>query len=163
MRITFEQNPTLLDFLTVVANAPADQRQHFTDLTGFPFDPDGVAIGNFAVPGPKWVIRLHDGFPLAVGGFVPQRPGVFRDFFISTEEAFTKENYLAVTRICRRIMDSVLASGAHRLECFVPASRIANRPELEKWYRLLGYNKEALHHGYCANGADGLCYARVKH
>lgn len=153
--------PTLLDFIKVVARADEDQIAHFTEMTGQEWDIDRVAIGNWSVP-LKWCIsRGRD--PLCVGGFVPMRPGVYRDFFIFAPEAFTKENWFHVTRICRRIMDSMLLSGVHRLECVAPAARIAARPDLEKWYKILGYNKEGLRHGYCATGADAISYARVKH
>jgi hypothetical protein len=52
---------------------------------------------------------------------------------------------------------------AHRLECIVPAPRIAARPELVRWYEVLGYNREATLYGYCANGADAVIFSRVQH
>jgi RimJ/RimL family protein N-acetyltransferase len=154
-------NPFLLDYIKVCAAMPQDEREQLEAFTGEPYSIDGAAVGNFSVPGPKWVIKLDDE-PIAVGGFVPQRLGVWRDFMLTTPTAW--QHWFAVTRICRRAMDAMFASGqAHRLECIVPAARIASRIELVKWYKILGYNKEALHYGYCANGADAVSFSRVKH
>jgi hypothetical protein len=161
--LTVLPDPVLLHWIHVARAVPLDQHEHFTAMTGFPYDIDGVAVGNFMVQGPKWAILAEDGLALAVGGFAPQRPGVFRDFFLSTPEAFSKANYRGVTRICRRLMDDLLAAGAHRIECVVPASRVRKMPELDRWYTILGYHKEATHYGYCANGDDAFCYSRVKH
>lgn len=155
-------NPTVLDFIKVVARADEDQQAHFKVLTGQEWDIDQIAIGNWSAPGPKWAFS-RGGVMLLVGGFVPMRPGVFRDFFIFTPDAFTKDNWFQVTRISRRIMDAMLMSGAHRLECVTPAPRLAARPELAKWYKILGYNREALHYGYCADGSDAVSFSKVKH
>ena len=156
-------NPFLLDFIKLAIKMPEDERKQVEAMTGLPYDVDGVAIGNFTAPGPKWVFKV-DEEPIAVGGFVPRRPGVWQDFMLTCPQAFEGSNWFACTRLCRKIMDSMFKSGAaHRLECIVPATRIAQRPELERWYAVLGYNKEGLRYGYCANGADAIAYARVKH
>lgn len=153
-------DPILLDFIKVVLQMPEDQRQHFTAMTGHDYDVDGIAIGNYMANGPKWAIRL-DNEPIAVGGFAVQRPGVYRDFFLSTAEAFRPDLYFRVTRICRRVMDAMMLNGAHRIECIVPEARVS--PQLHKWYAALGYRKEGLLGAYCADGQDALCYVRVGH
>lgn len=160
MALEVVATPTLLDFIRVVLNMAPDQREHFSAMTGHPYDVDGIAVGNFMVQGPKWCFRSNS-VPIAVGGFAPQRPGVYRDFFISTPEAFSAHGF-AVTRLCRRIMDSLLEGGAHRLECIVPASRVQGYTKLEKWYAALGYKEEARHERYCADGTDAICYSRVR-
>jgi hypothetical protein len=152
----------LLDAIRVVLAANEDQQEHFIAMTGQAWDIDSVAMGGFQTAGPKWSIHI-DGSPVAVGGFAYQREGVYRDWFIFTPAAFEPRNYMAVTRLCRRLMDRVLRSIAHRLECIVPAARVEASSKLAKWYKILGYNKEALLYGYCANGADAVCYSRVKH
>lgn len=165
-------NPFLADFIQIASRMPEDERAQVEAMTGEPYDIDGVAVGNFMVPGPKWVIKsgTEEQFstglatPIVVGGFAPQRPGVWRDFLLTTPEAWDKEHYFTVTRVCRRAMDAVLQSGtAHRLECVVPAARVQSRPELARWYKLLGYNEEGLRYGYCANGTDALAFSRVRH
>lgn len=166
-------NPFLADFIIVAAQLPDDERAQLEAFTGEQFNVDGAAVGNFTVAGPKWVAKVaetEDEFttgasrPVAVGGFAFQRPGVWRDFMLNTPEAFDPANWFRLTRECRRIMDAMLRSGqAHRLECVVPASRLAGRPELRKWYKLLGYNEEGLRYGYLANGQDAVSFSRVKH
>lgn len=155
-------NPLLLDFIKVCIAMPQDEREQLEAFTGEKYDIDGAAVGNFSVPGPKWVIKA-DEEPIVIGGFVPQRPGVWRDFLLTTPLAWEK-HWFTVTRHCRRAMNGMLNSGqAHRLECIVPAQRVAARQELAKWYKIVGYNKEGRLHGYCANGADALVFSKVKH
>ena len=165
-------NPFLADFLYVASQLPQDEREQIEAMNGVKYEIDGVAVGNYMVPGPKWVIKVGNEFqfeqglavPIVVGGFVQQRPGVWQDFLLTTPMAFLKENAFHVTRACKRAMDAMLYSGqAHRLECIVPAARVESRPELVRWYKLLGYNKEGLRYGYCANGADAIAFSRVRH
>ena len=151
-------DPLLIDFLRICVQMPEDERRQLEAFTGQPYDVDGAAVGNFQVPGPKWVIKSDDT-PLVVGGFVEQRPGVWRDYMLTTPAAWT-EHWFPITRICRRIMDAMLIGGqAHRLECISHASRA----QAHRWYRVLGYEQEACHRGYCANGDDAVVFARVRH
>jgi hypothetical protein len=155
-------NPLLLDFIKVCINMPQDEREQLEAFTGEPFTVDGAAIGNFTVPGPKWVIKF-DEEPIAIGGFVPQRPGVYRDFMINTPDAWNK-HWFSVTRIARRAVDAMLFSKqAHRIECIAPAARLAEYPEIEKWYSVLGYHREGTLYGYCASGGDAVIFSKVKH
>ena len=155
--------PLLLDYVRVCIDMPEDERAQITDLTGQPFGIDNVAVGCWQVNGPKWAIGF-EGRPLVVGGFNQERPGVWRDFLLTTPAAWAPENWFQVTRHCRRIMDLMLRPGTgHRLECVTPTARIRAKSELVKWYKVLGYNHEATLHGYCASGADAELFARVKH
>jgi hypothetical protein len=153
-------SPIALDAIRVCIDLAPDQREHWSAMTGQSYDIDAAALGAYMQAGPKWVIHANSR-PIVFGGFVPKRPGVYQDFLLSTPEAFLPECYFGVTRICRRLMDGMLKGGVHRLECYVPVPRVT--PKLHKWYATLGYNKEALLHGYCASGADAFCYSRVRH
>jgi hypothetical protein len=151
-------NPLLLDFIKVCIDMPQDERENFEVLTGQKYDVDSIAIGNFTMPGPKWVIKADDE-PICVGGFVPQRPGVYRDFMINTPAVWEK-HWFPVTRIARRAMDAMLQSKqAHRLECISHHSR----EKAFKWYSALKYTKEATLYGYCADGSDAVLFSRVQH
>lgn len=154
-------NPLLLDFVKVCIKMPEDERAQLEAFTGEPYDIDGAAIGNFTVAGPKWVIKADDE-PICIGGFVPQRPGVYRDFMLTTPDAWGK-HWFAVTRIARRVMNAMLVETAHRVECIVPASRLAYRPCIENWYKVLGYTREAPLWRYCADGTDAVIFSRVRH
>jgi hypothetical protein len=155
-------DPWMIDYLKVCANMPQDEREQLEALTGSPFTIDGCAVGNFSVPGPKWVVKANDE-PISIFGAVQQRPGVWRDFMLNTPEAFTK-HWFPVTRVARRAMNAMfLSDQAHRLECIVPATRIEARPELVKWYGVMGYTREATLKKYCANGADAVLFSRAGH
>lgn len=159
--INVYNNPTLLDFLKVAWLMPQDERDNLEAMVGEPFDVDGVAVGNFTVAGPKWVIKRGDD-PIVVGGFAFQRKGVWRDFLLTTPAAWEAENWFTTTRVCRRAMDKMFSSGeAHRLECITLAARVKNRPELKRWYKMLGYTKEGVLRKYCASGADAMVFSRV--
>ena len=151
-------NPLLLDFIKVCARMPEDERQQLEAFTGHPYDVDGAAIGNFQVDGPKWVLKV-DNEPIVVGGFAFQRPGVWRDFMLTTPEAWTL-HWFGVTRICRRIMHNMLyAEGVHRLECIADA----RREKTFRWYKTLGYNREGVMYGDCASGHDAVLDSKVRH
>jgi hypothetical protein len=155
-------DPWMMDFLKVCANMPQDEREQIEAFTGEAYSIDGAAVGNFSVPGPKWVIKADDE-PVAIGGFVLQRPGVWRDFMLTTPDAWEK-HWFPITRIAKRAMNAMfLSRQAHRLECIAPAARLAARPQIVDWYSVLGYNREATLYGYCANGADAVLFSRVKH
>lgn len=160
VKVECYNNPWLADVIQICARLPDDERRQIEAFTGQPYEIDGAAVGNFIVPGPKWVIKAAD-LPIVYGGFAPERPGVWRDFLLTTPEAWA-EYWFPVTRICRRLMDGMFAGKhAHRIECVVPEWRV--RPNLEKWYHVMGYHKEAALHGFCASGADAIVYARVQH
>lgn len=157
-------NPLLLDYVQVCILMPDDERKQIESLVGEPYDIDAVAVGNYMVPGPKWVIKTAANVPLVVGGFKQQRPGVWRDYLLTTPDAWDKRNAFTVTRTIKRIMDSMFVSKmAHRLECLAPRARVESRPELVKWYNFLGYTQESIRYGYCADGSDAVAFARVNH
>lgn len=160
--IAVYNNPWLIDFLKVCAAMPEDERKQLESFAGQKYEIDGAAVGNFSVDGPKWVIKADDE-PICVGGFVPQRPGVWRDFMLTTPIAWEK-HWFAVTRTCRRAMNAMFESGqAHRLECIAPAARLAYRPQIEDWYKVLGYTREATLWRYLADGSDAVIFSRVRH
>ncbi len=151
------ENPTLADFIQVVVKMTQGERENFEALTGQKYDVDSIAVGNFMTQGPKWVVYA-DEKPISVGGFVFQRPGVWRDFMINTPEAWGKHGF-QMTRICKRAMDAMFASKqAHRVDC-ISMVRHAN----VRWHEVLGYNLEATLYGYGADGADALIFSRIKH
>lgn len=160
--ITLYNDPFLLDFVKVCIDMPPDERKQVELLSGHAFDIDSVAVGNFMLAGPKWVIKDEANAPLCIGGFKPQRQGVWRDYMLTTPRAWEKKYWYSVTRTCKRAMDSMFTSGqAHRLECLAPKSRMDQRPELYEWYNLMGYNCEGIRLGYCVDGSDAMAFART--
>lgn len=154
-------NPLLLDFLRICLELPPDERQHIERISGEPFTEDACAVSAFSIPGPKWVVK-KDGVPLAAGGFVMKRPGVWRDYLLTTPQAWEPPTAFRVTLACRRIMNAMFESGeAHRVECLVPEIRVKARPELDRWYKAMRYSLEATLQGYCADGTAACVYSRV--
>lgn len=157
--ITVISNPIAMDFISVAIRLPQDEREQLEAMTGEPFDIDGCALGGFMQPGPKWSFRDAQGVPIIAGGFVPQRPGVWKDFMLTTPEAWLPENWFQVSRACRKVMDHMLSSGhAHRLECIT----LATRTKAMEWFRILGYKNEGVLHKYCADGQDAVAFSRVE-
>jgi hypothetical protein len=157
-------DPLLLDFVKICVLMPPDERAQIESFTGQDYNIDAVAIGNYMVQGPKWVIKDGNDNPLVVGGFSQQRPGVWRDYMLTTPQAWEAQYWLSVTRSCRRFMDYMLHSKqAHRLECIVPRVRYESRPELARWYKVMKYEVEGVRYGYCADGQDAIALARVEH
>ncbi len=158
MKLEVFNNPFLSDFLVCAHSLAPDERAQVDALTGVEFDPDHLAADNFLVPGPKWVIKAN-GEPISVGGYVQLRNGVWQDYMLNTATAFAEHGF-AITRICHRIMKAMFASGqAHRLQCIA----LATRTDVFRWYEALRMNKEGVLHGYAANGADCVMFARVEH
>lgn len=156
-------DPLLGDFLYAAIHMPQDEREQIEALVGQKYDIDAVAVGNFMVPGPKWVAKVDDTV-LCVGGFKQQRPGVWRDYMLTTPLAWEKKYAFTVTRTCRRLMDTMFATQqAHRIECIAPAARLAKRPELERWYKFFNYERESIRFGYCADGSDAIAFVRTEH
>jgi hypothetical protein len=159
MKLNCYNNPYLLDFLIVASKVPQDERDQLEAFTGEKYDAERAAIGAFTAQGPKWVIKTPDNVPVVVGGYAYRRKGVWRDYMLTTPEAWT-DHWFGVTRIAQRIMRSMFDSGqAHRLECVA----LASRERAFKWYGVLGLNREGVMHGYCANGADAIMFSKVQH
>lgn len=157
MRWEIYREPSLLDFLQVLQQCPVDERAQVEALTGEPFSPDAQAAGMVLRAGPKWVL-LCDGQPVSVGGFDMVRPGVWQDWMVNTPAAFDPAHWRTVTRYARRIMDAMLETDAHRLQCVSLASRI----DAHKWYKVLGYHFEGTMRGYCADGSDAMMFSRLR-
>jgi hypothetical protein len=150
--------PRLVDLMAVCHNLCDDERHQYEVFAARPYDPDTVAATYFLKPDPKWVI-VADNFPVIVAGFTQLRPGVWQDWLFSTPDAWIEKNWRSVTRHCRRVMDGMLRSEAHRLQCL----SLASRTNAHKWYRPLGLVRTGgTLHGYGANGEDALMFERLR-
>lgn len=153
--IKLDTNPTLLDFIRVCDGLRADERVQIEASSGVPYDFEHVAATCYGLPGPKWI--CHDGgVPVAIIGYIMQRPGVWRDWMLSTDPAWKQP--IAMTRYCRFIMKSMIDAGAHRLECV----SLANRPEAHKWYRSVGLKFEGILRAWGTKGEDAMSFIRLR-
>ena len=148
--------PKLFDFLQVCHRLPSDEKEQYEAFSGEAYDPEKIAAIVSLRDGPGWVI-VAEGKPIVVAGYAMIRPGVWQDWLLSTPEAWTT-HWRGVTKICRRAMDAMLRSEAHRLQCVSLASRI----HAHRWYRPLGLVQEGVLHGYGVNGEDAIMFARLR-
>ncbi len=151
------------DFEAVAAIAkelPTSERELFTAQTGASFDVEEflVTLAEIVGDAPHQYTFWAGENPVAVGGFLPQRPGVFRTWFMAPEWAWA-EHGADLTERCRAIIQELFAAGlAHRIETVT----LAHREEARAWYERIGLTFEALHPGYGANGEDAVTYVAVR-
>ena len=151
------QNPSLIDFLMVCEALPEDEREQWQVFSGSKYDPQAVAALYYQRACPKWVFYFEDR-PLAVAGFDQLRQGVWQDWMFSTPDAWSPQHWRAVTRQTRKVMDHMLKTTAHRLQCVSLASRI----QAHEWYRVLGLTLESPLEGYGTEGENALLFKRMK-
>ena len=150
-------NPQLADFYMVCHALCEDEREQYRAFAGEDYDPATMAAAYFLRDCPKWVLVGESG-PLVIGGFDMIRPGVWQDWLFSTPEAWSPPYWRSVTKACRRVMDGMLNSQAHRLQCL----SLASRTRAHEWYRPLGLRLEGTLREYGVNGEDALMFARLR-
>lgn len=150
---------TIDDALAVCRNLPLDDRQVAEAMSGEPYNPADVALAAMFYQGLHWsVLSDRDGELLAVGGFIRQRPGVFRTWLYATGQAWTScgaDLTTIVRDTIRRVLDEKLA---HRIETVTLASKSLTRD----WYGKIGLTYEATLRGFCATGEDAVMYVAVR-
>lgn len=150
--------PLVDDFCYLARRMRADEVDQFLALTGMDeFNSDVCARAAVLSNGPNWALLGPDDRPLFLGGFCPLRPGVYTAWAMGTPEAWT-QHWHAITRVCRRAIRDLFASGAHRVEVL----SLASRTEACAWYRDgLGMRFEGTHLRASAFGQDLVTYAKV--
>lgn len=151
--------PIVQDFAYIAANMRPDEIAQYLALTGLPeYVPDVAARSLVASPGSQFVMVGRDGLPVLVGGFAPVRRGVFEGWLAGTPQGWAN-HWRAMTKVCRGLMDDLLANGAHRIETFA----LASRAPAHEWYeRSLLMQREGVLRGYFADGQDAIVFARTK-
>lgn len=155
--LTTLTKPLLVDFIFICQKLPEDERRQYEALSdGVPYDSERHAIQLAASLGPRWALVKGDGQPLAIGGFSYIRPLVWQDWLIGTPEAW-RDHWRSISKHCRRMMDRMLETEAHRIQCV----SLADRTAAHHWYRVLGYEREGTLRAYGANGEDAVMFARI--
>lgn len=151
------EKPQLTEILQVCLEAMPDEREQCEAFFGEPYNAQILAARIALSPGPSWV--LYDGEkPIVIAGFEPIRRGVWQDWMVSTPAAWSEQNWRGVTRHVRRVMNQMLAAGAHRLQCISLRSRI----QAHRWYKTVGLKNPVLLESYGVDGQDALMFARIK-
>lgn len=158
MNVELFQGATLVDCLAVCHRSCVDEREQYEAFTGAKFEPDAVAAQLYMQGGPIWTICVG-GEPTVVCGYLRERPGVWQDWLVSTPAAWGPTAWKGVTRRLRKLMDAMLETQAHRLQCISLRSRI----QAHAWYRVLGLRQEGDGlEAYGADGQDALMFVRLK-
>ena len=150
--------PIMQDFAYIAANMRPDEIEQYLALTGLQeYVSDVAARSLVASPGSQFVMVDRLGLPVLVGGFCPVRSGVVEGWLAGTTQGWA-EHWRAMTKVCRGLMDDMLANGAHRIETFA----LASRTQAHEWYeRSLFMQREGVLRGYFANGQDAVVFSRV--
>lgn len=139
------------------AHARADEIAQYEALNGMLWDADTVATELFRRRGEKFLLVTEDGVPVVAGGFEPQCRGVFAGWMVGTQAGWDALGW-RISVIVRKLVESLFATGAHRLEIMALATRTATC----RWYmRALKMQFEGAHRGRGALGEDMVTYART--
>jgi hypothetical protein len=140
----------------IAEKLPENERVLFKAMTGEDYDPKDFLVALADIPGEHHVIWAGEK-PVAAGGFIPQRPGVFRTWFMAPDDSW-KDHGREITGVCRERIAVMLDGLAHRIETVT----LADRAEARAWYERIGLAFETIHRGYGANGEDAVMYVAVR-
>lgn len=144
--------------LLVARNIVGPDKQVHKALTGHEWDADAVAAQTAAYYGPAWVAVDENQVPRAAGGFIQQRPGVFRSWFLS--DRFCWLHCLeGITELATRVIAEMVAEeDVHLVETWTLAAHTKTRD----WYARIGLSHEATLHGFGASREDVVIYVARK-
>jgi RimJ/RimL family protein N-acetyltransferase len=139
---------------------PESERQLFTALTGATFDAEQFLISLAEMLGdmPYQYIFWADDKAVAAGGFLPERPGVYRTWFMAPQTTWD-EHGRDLTEACKKLVADMFEGRlAHRIETVT----LADRTEARAWYERIGLTFESTLCGYGAHGEDAVMYVAVR-
>lgn len=139
------------------AHALPDEVAEYEAAHGMLWDADVVAAALFNRRGEKYLLVTDDGVPVVAGGFEPLCPGVFAGWMVGSPEGWGAFGW-RITLGVRRLVESLFAGGAHRLEVMT----LASRTDTCRWYmKALRMRFEGAHRGRGAQGETMVTYART--
>lgn len=142
--------------LAVLKQMPEDEKTLFKSMTGDDFDAENVLVAMADLPGMHHLFWVGDK-PIAVGGFIPQRKGVFRTWFIAPDATWV-EHGDALTESCKGLIYGMLTDGlAHRIETVT----LADRVKAQAWYAQIGLTFESTQRKYGSSGEDAVMYVAL--
>lgn len=150
--------PVCGDWVQLARTMRPDEIAQFEAMTGRDYNADQAAGAFIAAPGIKYALIGADSAAFAAGCFEHVRPGVIETWGVGTLPAWS-QHWRAITKVCRRQIDSFLANGAHRVQIVSLASRTA----AHAWYeRGLGLQREGTLRRYFPDGSDAVMHAKVR-
>jgi hypothetical protein len=149
--------PTIGDIMHICCNLRDDDWEQIEKFSGAR-DLDRTIMDCHLMPGPKWAYRITDAQvnPVVVGGFIPQRKGVYQTWFLASKEGWELDPD-KVTECAIERLDFMVKNGAHRLETLC----LRSRKKAQRWYTTIGLAFESTLKGYCVDGDDAVMYVRV--
>ena len=147
--------PSLEDALWVAKQLPDDEIQQIQLLSGQPFKAEDTALWFHRT---KFKIGCRDkSETIAVCGFVPIGPGVYRTMFLATEYAWQYHGK-ELTEFTISGMNEIIArEGIRRLETLC----LKSRRKAQIWYKMLGLKLESTLISYAANGDDVVIFTKI--
>lgn len=139
---------------------PEDERKLCRAVTGVDYDPQEfmVTLAEAVGDAPYQHLFWSGDKAVAVGGFLQQRPGVFRTWFSAPAWAW-EQHGRELTEACRTLVGRMLETGlAHRIETVT----LADREKARAWYERIGLIFESTLRGYGVNGEDAVMYVAVR-
>ncbi len=143
--------------MAVLQQMPEAEKVIFKAMTGDDFDAENVLIALADLPGTHHLF-WNGETPVAVGGFIPQRKGVYRTWFIAPDESW-KTCGQEITDKCRDLVQGMIEDGlAHRVETVT----LADKVEARAWYERIGLTFESTQRGYGSGGEDAVMYVALR-
>ncbi len=143
----------------IAAQLPDDERANYRAFTGqeFALEDFLVSLSEVASDGIHHIIWAGEE-PVAALGFLPQRPGVFRTWFVAPEAVWAPHG-AQLTEVCQKLISDLLDGKlAHRVETVT----LAEREKARAWYERIGLTYESTLRGYGAGSEDAVMYVAVR-
>lgn len=146
----------LMHALKVLVDLRADEWDQIVKMGGA-HDIDSLATWAYNVPGQKWAYTDSADRTLMIGGFIPQRSGVYISWFLATDYAWNNHaRELTLEAIDRKAF--MFDGGAHRIETVCLSSRSA----AHIWYGKVGSTYESTMKSYCTDGSDAMLFVETR-
>jgi len=139
-----------------------EQAQYLAVTGATKYDPDTATqwlVNTWAQSAPYALTVIgRDLLPAAAGGFHPVAPGVWQSWMVGSEEGWA-EQWRAMTKATRWLMERLLETQAHRLQ----TSAITTRVKAIEWFeRSLGMRPEGVWRGFGQNGESIAHFSRLR-
>lgn len=149
--------PTAQEVRYIVERARMDEREQYTALCGLPWNSEQVIDEIMQKTGVRFVARYHDK-AFVIGGYDHVVNDVWQSWMVGTMFHWETQ-WRSITKVSRRVMDSLMEAGARRLQTCV----LASRKKTCEWYvKGLKMQLEGELRGFGANGETMAMFARVK-
>jgi hypothetical protein len=122
--------PTLLDFMVVAFDLPAEDRELYTELTSLNYDPETAAAQMYLAGGRRWTFADRHNDAVAVGGYTPAGNDTWSSWFMGTSNAWNLHGRDVTARVRDCIAQMFNDPHVRRLETVT----LATRTRARAWY-----------------------------